>query len=82
MEVINCKANISLFQIDTSYNKVKFSEERIQWRAHIPTIAKIYNRKLNSKPHFASYEVSGEFPAKRPVTRSFDVFFDLRLPKR
>ena len=25
---------------------------------------------------------TGEFPAKRPVTRSFDVFFDLRLNKR
>ena len=23
--------------------------------------------------------VTGEFPAQRPVTRSFDVFFDLRL---
>ena len=26
--------------------------------------------------------VTGEFPAHRPVTRSFDVFFDLRLNKR
>ena len=26
--------------------------------------------------------VNGEFPAQRPVTRSFDVFFDLRLNKR
>ena len=26
--------------------------------------------------------VSGEFPTQRPVTRSFDVFFDLRLIKR
>ena len=26
--------------------------------------------------------VSGEFPAQRPVTRSFDVFFDLRVNKR
>ena len=26
-----------------------------------------------------SLPVSGEFPAQRPVTRSFDVFFDLRL---
>ena len=26
--------------------------------------------------------VPGEFPAQRPVTRSFDVFFDLRLDKR
>ena len=24
----------------------------------------------------------GDFPAQRPVTRSFDVFFDLRLNKR
>ena len=26
--------------------------------------------------------VSGEFPAQRPVTRSFDVFFDVRVNKR
>ena len=26
--------------------------------------------------------VPGEFPAQRPATRSFDVFFDLRLHKR
>ena len=26
--------------------------------------------------------VTGEFPAQRPVTRSFDGFFDLRLNKR
>ena len=26
--------------------------------------------------------VSGEFPAQRPVTRSFDVFFELRLNER
>ena len=25
---------------------------------------------------------TGEFPAQRSVTRSFDVFFDLRLNKR
>ena len=26
--------------------------------------------------------VTGEFPSQRPVTRSFDVFFDLLLKKR
>ena len=26
--------------------------------------------------------ITGEFPAQRPVTRSFDVFFDLRLNNR
>ena len=32
---------------------------------------------------YAGYSpVTGEFPSQRPVTRSFDVFFDLRLNKR
>ena len=26
--------------------------------------------------------VNGEFPTQRPVTRSFDIFFDVRLNKR
>ena len=26
--------------------------------------------------------VSGEFPSQRPVTRSFDIIFDLRLNKQ
>ena len=26
--------------------------------------------------------VAGKFPSERPVTRNFDVFFDLRLNKR
>ena len=28
------------------------------------------------------FTIPGEYPAQRPVTRSFDVFFDLRLNKR
>ena len=31
---------------------------------------------------FRHSPVTGEFPAQRPVTRSFDVFLDLRLNKR
>ena len=27
-------------------------------------------------------QVTGKFPAQKPVTRSFDVFFDLRLNKQ
>ena len=38
------------------------------------------------KPLLAIYSgnspVTGEFPTQRPVTQSFDVFFDLRLNKR
>ena len=32
--------------------------------------------------HFPRSPVPGEFPTQRSVTRSFDVFFDLRLNKR
>ena len=32
--------------------------------------------------NFAGNSPVGEFPAQRPVTRRFDVFFDLRLNKR
>ena len=32
--------------------------------------------------HFPRYWPFGEFPAQRPVTRSFYVFFDLRLNER
>ena len=33
-------------------------------------------------PFAENSPVTGEFPAQRPVTRSFDVLFDLRLNKR
>ena len=33
-------------------------------------------------PLCVEFTGSGEFPTQRPVTRSFDVFFDLRLNKR
>ena len=33
-------------------------------------------------PFVRNSPVPSEFPAQRPVTRSFDVFFDLRLSKR
>ena len=33
-------------------------------------------------PSCGEFTGPGEFPAQRPVTRSFDVFFDLRLNKR
>ena len=32
--------------------------------------------------HFPRYWLTGEFPSQRPVTRGFDVFFDLPLNKR
>ena len=31
---------------------------------------------------FCAANVTGEFPAQRPVTRSFDVFFEMGLKKK
>ena len=33
-------------------------------------------------PFVREFTGTGEFPTQRPVTRSFDVFFDLRLNER
>ena len=46
------------------------------WRHQMETFSALLAISAGNSP------VSGEFPAQRPVTRSFDVFFDLRLNKR
>ena len=46
------------------------------WRHQIETFSALLAICAGNSP------VPGEFPAQRPVTRGFDVFFDLRLNKR
>ena len=46
------------------------------WRHQLETFSALLALCAGNSP------VSGEFPSQRPVTRSFDVFFDLRLNKR
>ena len=46
------------------------------WRHQIETFSTLLALGVGNSP------VTGEFPSQRPVTRSFDVFFDLRLNKR
>ena len=46
------------------------------WRHQMETFSALLALCVGNSP------VSGEFPAQRPVTWSFDVFFDLRLIKR
>ena len=48
----------------------------IWWRHQMETFSALLTFCAGNSP------VTGEFPAHRPVTRSFDVFFDLRLYKR
>ena len=46
------------------------------WRHQMETFSALLTICAGNSP------VTGEFPAQRPVTRSFDVFFDLRLTER
>ena len=46
------------------------------WRHQMETFSALLAICAGNSP------VTGEFPAQRPVTRSFDGFFDLRLNKR
>ena len=46
------------------------------WRHQMETFSALLAICAGNSP------VPGEFPAQRPVTRGFDVFFDLRLNKR
>ena len=46
------------------------------WRHQMETFSALLAISAGNSP------VTGEFPAQRPVTRSFDVFFDLRSNKR
>ena len=46
------------------------------WRHQMGTVSVLLAICAGNSP------VPGEFPAQRPVTRNFDVFFDLRLNKR
>ena len=46
------------------------------WRHQMETFSALLAICAGNSP------VPGEFPTQRPVTRSFDVFFDLRLDKR
>ena len=50
--------------------------ERSWWRHQMETFSALLAICAGNSP------VTGELPAQRPVTRSFDVFFDLRLNKR
>ena len=55
----------------------------IQW-AHLLVMMTSSNGNIFrvTGPLCGEFTGSGKFPTQRPVTRSFDVFFDLRLNKR
>ena len=60
---------------ETSWNYAKIRELK-RWRNQIETFSVLLALCAGNSL------VIGEFPSQRPATRSFDVFFDLRLNKR
>ena len=62
--------------IDLTPEKLSMSPYFPWWRHQMETFSALVAICAGNSP------VPGEFPTQRPVTRSFDVFFDLRLNKR
>ena len=58
------------------HEKDSYSPFHTWWRHQMETFSALLALCQWNPP------VTGEFPSQRPVTRSFDVFFDLHLKKR
>ena len=58
------------------FDKNGFENPFEWWRHQLETFSALLVICARNSP------VPGEFPVQRPVTRSFDVFYDLRLNKR
>ena len=70
-EIVDFASGAILFFVTTSY-----LENGAWWRHQMETFSALLAICAGNSP------VTGEFPAQRQVTRSFDVFFVLRLNKR
>ena len=55
---------------------IQINSHRSWWRHQMETFSALLTICAGNSP------VPSEFPGQRPVTRNFDVFFDLRLNKR
>ena len=74
-QYINQAGNLSTDPI-YSLNQASISSSLSWWRHQMETFSALLAICAGNSP------VHGEFPAQRPVTRSFDVFLNLRLNKR
>ena len=75
-QVINSHSIYWLFNIGISFNCLTTRMLLIWWRRQMETFSALLVLCAAISP------VTGAFPSQRPVTRSFDVFFDLRLNKQ
>ena len=73
------KATVFLYYVSLDGKHVRFMMSFLcqsWWRHEIETFSALLAICAGNSP------VTGEFSAQRPMTRSFDIFFDLRLNKR
>ena len=63
-------------QANIAFNSDGITGFSTWWRHQMETFSALLAICAGNSP------VNGEFPSQRPVTRNFDVFFDLRLNKR
>ena len=90
--VLLCFVLLWLYHISCWFMKKKYYLElrHRHWASHMinPVPVKCMMTSSNGNifrvtgPLCGEFTGPGEFPAQRPVTRSFDVFFDLRPNKR
>ena len=64
---VTATSNWYLFGISAAFNRYPW------WRHQMKTFSVLLALCAGNSP------VTGEFPSQRPVTRSFDIFFDMRL---
>ena len=63
-------------QCTTTEHIILYNAKLSWWRQQVETFSALLDLCAGNSP------VTGEFPAQKPVTRNFDVFFDLHLNKR
>ena len=74
--LINCDSTVPMWRHDDA-GEAKYCSTVISWWRHqMETFSALLAICAGNSP------VPGEFPARRPVMRSFDVIFDLHLNKR
>ena len=77
----------------TKWSRKRFCVDDPVWNQEISVGDRLYNEHSWWRHQMETFSallaicagdspVPGEFPSQRPVTRSFDVLFDLRLNKR
>ena len=72
-----CHLNVAVENVytDDVFSLFKRVQHIARWRHQMETFSALLAFCAGNSP------VTGELPAQRPVTRSLDVFFDLRLNK-